>query len=406
MEIGLVIAGVLVGALLGILIGFLAGRQGSAGLRAKLAAQEEAFGGRLSAAVLEATRQVGEDLANRNSADAEARLAAQRATLANVVSPVQDKLGELAERVERAEEARIRAETNLENGLKEVTTLTADLSKNTGQLTSALSGTQTRGKWGEFQLQRIIEMAGLTERVTWQTQVVEGRLRPDLLVRIPEGRVLVVDAKAPALALDVDGPQEVTDKAYATLLQNHIRALGKRDYVEGITGAVGYVFLFLPSEAAYAGALRADPNILAFAAEHRVAVVAPSTLLSALTVVESIWRQFDANEHLEGAVNDARELHKRLQKFVEHLNKVGVSLSKAVDAYNASVSSFDSRLIPQARKIEAADLAPGQVVLELKAVTDSVNPIGTSAAVSTPSQLPSVSEPGTPTSLDSQLGSS
>ena len=119
-------------------------------------------------------------------------------------------------------------------------------------------------------------------------------------------------------------------------------------------------------------------------------------LRSALTVVESIWRRFDANEHLEGAVNDARELHKRLQKFVEHLNKVGVSLSKAVDAYNASVSSFDSRLIPQARKIEAADLAPGQVVLELKAVTDSVNPIGTSAAVSTPSQLPSVSEPGTP----------
>jgi DNA recombination protein RmuC len=372
MDAAIVIAGVLVGAVLGVAIGILIGRQGSAGLRAKLAAQEAAFGDRLNTAVLEASRQVSEDLAARNAADAEARLAAQRATLEKVVGPVGTKLSELAETVKQAEESRIKADTSVENKLAAVTEATVDLTKNTGQLTNALSGTQTRGKWGEFQLERMIEVAGLTERITWIPQAQEGSgqgaLRPDLLVHIPEQRVLVVDAKAPALAFEVEGATEETDKAYATRLRNHIKALAKKDYIEAVPGAVGFVFLFLPSEAAYAGALRADPEILAFAAEHRVAVVAPSTLLSALTVVESIWRQFDANEHLEDAVSKARELHKRLMVFADRLGKVGERLGQAVDAYNTAVGSLEGSVYPAARRMEAANLAPNQAVLTVAPV--------------------------------------
>jgi DNA recombination protein RmuC len=150
------------------------------------------------------------------------------------------------------------------------------------------------------------------------------------------------------------------------------------------------VFLFLPSEAAYAGALRADPNVLEFAIENRVSVVAPSTLLSTLTAVGSIWREFEANQHIDDALKDARELHKRLQTFVNHLNNLGTHLTRAVGAYNQSISSFDGRLIPQARKLEAANLAPGQVVLEVKPVTDGVNPVTTASALPTPDGVPTI----------------
>jgi DNA recombination protein RmuC len=367
METGLVIAGVLVGALLGIVIGFLVGRQGSAELRAQLAAQEATFGDRLNTVVLETTQRVSEGLVQRNAEDAEARLATQQATLQGVVGPVQTKLAELEQTVKAAERSRTEADTTVLNRLETVTKAAGDLNTSTAQLRTALEGGQTRGKWGEFQLQRILEVAGLTEHVTWQTQVQEGggrgAQRPDLVVHIPEGRVLVVDAKAPTLDLDGDGVAEETDKAYAKRLRDHITALGRRDYIEGIPNAVGYVFLFLPSEAAYAGALRADPDVLVFAAERRVAVVAPSTLLSALTVVESIWREFEANEHLEDAVQQARQLHERLMVFAGHLGKVGNRLEQAVTSFNKAVGSLEGNVYPAARRMEAANLAPNQAIL-------------------------------------------
>ena len=387
MDVTFVIVGVALGAVLGGAIGFLVGRGKAAGteadvhaevarLQGQLDAQEAAFGSRLSEAVLEATERVSEGLAQRNAEDAKARLAAQKMTLENVVEPMTTKLGELEAKVKDAENSRIAIDTAVLGKLQDVTNATADLTKRAGDLTTALTGGQTRGKWGEFQLQRIIEVAGLTERITWITQQQEGggkgAQRPDLVVHIPEGRVLVVDAKAPTVALDGDEPTGETDAAYARRLRTHIIALGKKDYIEGIPNAVGYVFLFLPSEASYAGALRADPDVLAFAAENRVAVVAPSTLLSALTVVESIWRQFAANEHLEDALNDVRKLHGRLQVFVNHFEEVGTRLRQATEAYNDAVGSFDHRVIPLARKIEAANLASGHVTLEVVAIEDEV----------------------------------
>jgi DNA recombination protein RmuC len=269
--------------------------------------------------------------------------------------------------------------------LVDVTIATGDLRDRTGKLTSALEGGSTRGKWGEFQLLRIIEVAGLTPHVTWRTQEQEtggkGSIRPDLLISIPEGRVLVIDAKAPAVALDGDEPTGETDAVYAKRLRDHIKALAKKDYIEGIPNAVGYVFLFLPSEAAYAGALRADPEVLVFAAQNRVAVVAPSTLLSALTVVESIWRQFDANEHLEGAVSQARELYQRLNVFAGHLAKVGDRLGKTVEFYNKAVGSLEGNVYPAARRMEAADLSAGNTVLSVPLVEQEVRELASPAAL-------------------------
>jgi DNA recombination protein RmuC len=393
-ELFIVIAGVVVGAVLGLAVGLLAGRRGAdatvaaarseiAGLHAQLAAQKDASGDSLKAAVLEASRQVSEDLARRNADDAEARLEAQRLTLQSVVAPVGTKLGELEQAVKRAEESRTKIDTTVLTRLGDVTTAAGELRDRTGKLTSALEGGSTRGKWGEFQLQRIIEVAGLTPYVTWRTQEQEtggkGSIRPDLLISIPEGRVLVIDAKAPAVAFDGDEPTGDTDANYAKRLRDHIKALAKKDYIEGIPNAVGYVFLFLPSEAAYAGALRADPEVLVFAAENRVAVVAPSTLLSALTVVESIWRQFDANEHLEDAVIQARELHKRLVVFAAHLTKVGDRLGKSMEAFNDAVGSLQRQVYPAARRMEAADLAPGNAVLTVAPRTEEIRPLAAPA---------------------------
>ena len=391
MDIAIGLIGVALGAALGIGLGFLwgRGRVGAAevdaraevaGLQAQLAAQEAAFGDRLATAVLEATRQVSADLAKRNEDDAKARLAAQEKTLSGVVGPVQTKLAELEKAVQAADRARVESHNTVIERLGSVTEVAQDLSTNTTQLRTALEGGATRGKWGEFQLQRIVEVAGLTQHVTWQTQQQEGggrgAQRPDLLVRIPEGRVLVVDAKAPALALDGNEGSEEANKDYAKRLRAHITALSKKEYIEGVTGAVGYVFLFLPSEAAYAGALQADPGVLAFAAENRVAVVAPSTLLSALTVVESVWRQFEANEHLEGAVEEARELHKRLVVFAGHLGDVGKHIGKTVEVYNKAIGSLERQVYPAARRMEDANLARGNVELTVAEIrTEDVREI-------------------------------
>jgi DNA recombination protein RmuC len=378
MEIAIGLIGVALGAALGIGLGYLfgRGRVGAAevearaevaGLQAQLAAQDAAFGDRLAKAVLDASRRVAADLAKRNEDDAQARLAAQEKTLSGVVGPVQTKLAELEQAVQTADRARVESHNTVIERLGSVTEVAQGLSANTAQLRTALEGGATRGKWGEFQLQRIVEVAGLTQHVTWQTQQQEvggrGAQRPDLLVRIPEGRVLVVDAKAPALILDGDGGSEEANKDYAKRLRAHITALSKKEYIEGVTGAVGFVFLFLPSEAAYAGALQADPDVLAFAAENRVAVVAPSTLLSALTVVESVWRQFEANEHLEGAVEEARELHKRLVVFAGHLGDVGKHIGKTVEVYNKAIGSLKTQVYPAARRMEDANLSKAKAKL-------------------------------------------
>lgn len=383
MEPVLVIALVVVAAVMGGVVGWLVCRRSAdaqlaaahielAEVKATLQANEAAFGDRLAAAVLDASRQVGADLADQNSRDAAARLEVQKASLQDVVGGVQAKLEELGQSVTKAGTAQVESTTKLLTQLGNVTTATGELRERTGQLTSALTGGSTRGRWGEFQLQRIIEVAGLTPHVTWQTQVQEnsgkGAQRPDLLIHIPDSRVLVVDAKAPALVFDEDAADAPTDETYAKLLRGHIKALSKKDYVEGIPNAVGHVFLFLPSEAAYAGALRADPGMLEFAADNRVAVVAPSTLLSALTVVTSVWTQFEANKHTEEAIEQARQLHKRLGVFAGHLTKVGVGLDKVVKDFNKAVGSLERQVYPAARRMEAANMAQAGVVFTVDPV--------------------------------------
>jgi DNA recombination protein RmuC len=398
MEIAIGLIGVALGAALGIALGVLLGKGRAAvevvGLRAQLAEQRTLAGDRVKAAVFEVAQTVSESLAQQTAREAKDRLEAQKLALAGVVDPVQAKLTELEDAVKKAEGSRIAGDAKLLAELEGVGRVTADLTKQTGKFTTALTGGQSRGKWGELQLELILEKAGLTKHITWQTQQQEGSgrgaQRPDLLVHLPEGRVLVVDAKAPTLDLEGDVEGDKSDRAFAAALRTHIKALDAKNYIDNTPGAVGYVFLFLPSEAAYAGALRADPNVLEFAIENRVSVVAPSTLLSTLTAVGSIWREFEANQHIDDALNDARELHKRLQTFVNHLNNLGTHLTRAVGAYNQSISSFDARLIPQARKLEAANLASSQFVLEVKPVTDGVNPVTTACALPTPDGEPTL----------------
>lgn len=368
----MVLSALLVGGVVGWLSGRrvaeeerLAARTEVATLKATLQTREEVFDNQLSAAVLEVSQQVGTGLAERNAEDADARLASQRLVLESALDGVSKELQEL--------------KTKLEGVASDSSTNHAALSGHIAQLatgiprlTSALQGGATRGKWGEFQLERIVEVAGLTEHVTWQKQAQfgsgKGALRPDLLVYIPEGGVLVVDAKAPELDLDAAPESDAADDDRAKALKKHIKDLGARNYPGNIPGAVGNVFMFIPSESAYAAALRADPGLLADAAKHRVSVVSPSTLLNALMVVAGVWRQYEANEHIADALADASTLHERLTVFVSHLTGVAKGLNSASEAFTSAMASFDSRLMPAVRKLEAADLTKSDATLELPEV--------------------------------------
>ncbi len=379
----MVVVGVIVGAGLGYALGSLAARQKSsdalaavreqvATLTATLSEREAASGDRLDSIVLATTTRVSDEIANRYANDVEARLAAQQQVLEAMVAPVGQQLTQLTDVVTKADNARLTAETKVMAYVDSVAKGVTGLEDSTVKLRSALEGGSTRGKWGEFQLELIVERAGLTGHVTWRTQQQAtggpGGLRPDMLISIPGDKVLVIDAKAPTLTLDGDEPSDETDGAYAGRLRDHIKALARKDYVDGVANAVGYVFLFLPSEAAYQGALRADADLLLFAMDRNVAVVSPSTLLSSLTVVESLWRLHVREQHLDEAISEASELHKRLQTFAGYFNKVGDRLGAAVADYNSAVGSLKRSVIPAARRMEAADFAPARSTLAFASI--------------------------------------
>jgi DNA recombination protein RmuC len=390
MGIALLAVGLVVGGVLGVLVGMLLGRQRSqtalaesraevARLGATLAAHAEAGDGRMAAAILAATRQVSDDLAQRAAAEAAERRTtdeqlrqAQQETLDAMVGPVKEGLATLNAVISKVDGERRNSESTLLERLNQMAQATSGLDGRTAELTTALKGGVTRGKWGEFQLERVVELAGLAEHVTYQKQShhvgPDARLRPDLLIHLPKGRIIVVDAKAVEMPVGVDqtdDAQRAADVQFSDRVRKRIRDLGSKDYVRGIDGAVGQVMMFMPSEAAYAGALRADPDLLAFAMGHNVMVVAPTTFLNALTAVELVWREHETVEHSGEALKFAGELHDRLMTFATRLTNVGTSLGKAMTAYNDAIGSFERRLIPAARKLEGARLNGGGEMVEV-----------------------------------------
>ena len=324
----------------------------------------------------------------------EAQSRAAQEAMRQLVEPLTKGVEKLDTQVRALEQARADAYGRLHEQVSATASTLEALQNATGQLDRAMRSNQVRGQWGELQLQRIVELVGLKEHVSYETQVQQagdGTGRPDLTVHLTDGKVLYIDAKAPmaaflrAIELDERELQREHLVQHAKDLMLHVRAIADRGYLDD-GASIGMVVLFVPNEAALAAALDADPELLSRALALRVAVTGPTSLAMMLTNVSASWRQQSLADNAERIVSEVLELHKRLGTFVDHLAKLGKHLSSSVGAFNSAVGSFERRLLPSARKVEQlaavaeearlADLAEVDTVPTLEASGPEPLPAG------------------------------
>ena len=232
------------------------------------------------------------------------------------------------------------------------------LAAETGKLSNALTNNRQIGSWGEIQLRRVVELAGMTEHCDFveQTTVNGSNDRPDLTVKLPEKRTVVVDAKASTAAY-MEAQQTEDESASAEALRRHAGALrtqvddlARKNYGAHVEGSLDFVVMFVPGDQFLAAALNANPSLVEYAMSKRVAIATPASLISLLWAVANGWQRFRIAENAETIRQAGEEMHQRMQVFIGHYQRVGRELRSAVDAYNSSVGSFDSRVVPQGRR--------------------------------------------------------
>lgn len=243
----------------------------------------------------------------------------------------------------------------------------ADLRDTTTRIATALQGTGQRGSWGEMQLERVVELAGLTKHVTYKSQKTfkteeEKEKTPDLTVYLPDNRVIPLDAKSPDLNLD--GEESTASKN----LKKHIKDLAAKKYPTHIPGAIDFVVLFVPTESTLASALSEDLSLIEYAFKQGVLLTSPLTLLGMLRSVEYGWQQVSQIENVEKISNQAQMLCERSLTLLEHLAGIHKGLSTAVEGYNNAVISANSRLVPAVLQMRELGVRTDKEVSELKDV--------------------------------------
>ncbi len=307
---------------------------------------------------------------------------ARERAIAELVRPLGEQLAKLDHRTADLERARTEAYSRLGEQVRHLARLTEGLRGDTTSLASALKGSETRGRWGEIALRNVVELAGMTRHCDYveQTTTDDGG-RPDMIVHLPGGRHIAVDAKTPLSAyLEAqDAPDSrARRKAYrrhARSVRDHVKKLSAREYAKAIPGDVDLVVLFLPGDPFLSAAFEHDPDLQVDALRRKVLVATPTTLVALLRTVAIYWQQSAMVENAEAIASTARELYERTAKFGEDLAQMGKGLAGALDAYNRAVGSFDRRLTPMGRKLEDSGLAGDQTRRRLSAPAAIEDPV-------------------------------
>jgi DNA recombination protein RmuC len=303
-----------------------------------------------------------------------------------LVAPIKEQLTKVDAQLLRLDQERRESRGRLEAQLRTLTETGDKLRTETGALVTALRKPNARGQWGQMQLRKVVELAGMVRHCDFVEQSSlpgqEGVLRPDLIVQLPGGKHVVVDAKAPLQGvLDAyqardEQERELFLRDHARLLRKHVKSLADKAYWAGLDSTPDVVVLFLPGEHLFGAALESDPSLLEDAMARRVLIATPTTLLAMLQAIAHGWQQERVAESAQAVAELGRELHGRLVKLSELLSKLGKRLNGAVAAYNETIGSYEARVLPGARRFaDHGAVAEGRELPQLEPVTLSARSV-------------------------------
>jgi DNA recombination protein RmuC len=349
-----------------------------------LADLREAFKA-LSADALRQTAPQFLQLANETFAkfqeSAKGDLAARQESIATLVQPLKEQLESYQRRLQQSETSQSAVLGEVKKQLEGLAQNSQALSTETFQLRKVLSSNQARGRWGEETLRRVVEAAGMSPHCDFSEQTQSDDKKPDLIVRLPGNRLIIVDAKVPDLdflhAIDSADPavraQALT--IHAAKLKETIRDLAKKDYPAQFPAALDHVVLFLPAESLFSAALEADRDLIVWAAQRQIMLATPASLIALLRAVSVSWQQHAQTENAREIAVTAQDLFSRVVKFFEHFDKIRTGLERASGAYNDALGSYERMVRPSGEKLmklgggaptrELPEIAPLEMVLRL-----------------------------------------
>lgn len=268
-------------------------------------------------------------------------------SIKTLVKPLEEQLKIYQERLQQSEKESHRAIGDVSRHLKILAEQSETLSSETLQLRKVLSSNQARGRWGEETLRRVVEAAGLSQHCEFSEQEQSGDSKPDMVVQLPGDRVILVDSKVPDLDFlsSLEESDETRRKdalaAHAKKMKDTIKALADKNYPENFANSLDYVVFFLPAESLFSAALEGDRDLIVWAAQRRILLATPASLIALLRSVSVSWQQHEQTENAQKIANAAQELYKRVAKLSEHFEKMRKGLGNAVDGYNAAMGSYN-----------------------------------------------------------------
>jgi DNA recombination protein RmuC len=392
------VQGLVIGLILGAGVVFLLVRPRIAALRVDL--EHEQGRSEEKVALLEKTeRELTERfdalaaaaLRNNNESFLElaaAKLGQKEQAVEHLVAPLKESLQKVDGKLQELEVARKGAYSSLAEQVRQLGETQKELRSETGNLVSALRDRpNVRGRWGEIQLRRVVEMAGMLEHCDFETQhhlaTDDGRIRPDLVVKMPGGGSVVVDAKVAgqayieSLECKDDDSRTLKLRDHARQVRDHVTKLGAKNYWSQFDKTPDFVVLFLPGETFLSAALEQDPALIEESFNNRVLIATPTTLIALLRTVAYGWRQETIAESAKEVSELGRELYKRMATLTEHYSKVGKGLQSAVRAYNDSVGSFERSVLPGARKLKDHGITSTSDLADLHEIELTVRTVNT-----------------------------